>query len=127
MSDDMTLTTEELREMLEKATPGPWVVDADNDVVADGSGWMVADLLVLDGRPSQQDINNARLIAAAPALAAEVLALRAENERLRGVLERVKLASKAYAQDSQVSVEDQRYAHECTFRLASAALNTRER
>ena len=48
-------------------TPGAWRVDNDNDVVAK-LGYMIADLMVMDGKPTEEDRANARLIAAAPDL-----------------------------------------------------------
>ena len=95
---DMTLTTEELRETLEKATPGPWVCDVHTSgatiYTLRPAKWAGLDALEnawqaqfsQDGShktPLAEVQANAWLSSAAPDLAAEVLALRAENERLR--------------------------------------------
>jgi hypothetical protein len=92
------LTTDELRALLEAATPGPWIVEADR------SHYDTMTIVVAgDERQKPPPVNqmcvsvggfadiaeaeaNTALIAAAPSLAAEVLALREERERLRGAL-----------------------------------------
>jgi hypothetical protein len=76
------MTNEQIREMLEAATPGPWRDGQEGNIrvygpdgMAEHSG-LIAN--VFKGRA------NARLIAAAPDLAAEVLRLR---EALREIIE----------------------------------------
>ena len=93
----MTLTTEELREVLANATPWPWRIGSWQDNVF-GTGpkdeWLPICRVKRDDAPIEEsrDGFDACLIAAAPDLAAEVLALRAENERLR------ELAFQGYAE-----------------------------
>jgi hypothetical protein len=110
------MTSEDIREMLEAATPGPWRIGSWGDNVF-GTGpkdeWLTICRVKRDDAPIEEtrDAVDARLIAAAPDLAAEVLrlreqaafrdeadallahsrnaeleALRAEVERLRGSL-----------------------------------------
>jgi hypothetical protein len=77
LEDDMT--DDELRAMIEAATPGPWHVGKDPEVsiacgyFVGGGGFARADMT----GPGDKQGPNARLIAAAPDLAAEVLRLRA--------------------------------------------------
>jgi hypothetical protein len=89
------LTTDELRALVEAADAGPWVIDRGDDNEAwinAANGWHVC--CVYDrasdgsGEPQFDEAceANAALIAASPSLAAEVLALREERERLRGAL-----------------------------------------
>jgi hypothetical protein len=85
------MDSEELRDLLSKVTPGPWYLPIgvfDGNSVAipvhakdaeDGEDWEVAVVLPWAG-PGNATASNARLIAAAPDLAAEVLALRAERD-----------------------------------------------
>jgi len=76
------MTSEQIREMLEAATPGPWSTRPDpchydtmSDVVSIGPNLYAA----VGGKAQWQEQEaNARLIAAAPDLAAEVLRLRDE-------------------------------------------------
>lgn len=76
------LSDRELRELLEQATPGPWDADelfigSENYHVADAVDWRgftrASETVSYD---SVEFVTNARLIAAAPALAEEVLRLR---------------------------------------------------
>lgn len=72
------LTDDELRAMMDGATPGEWLSDGDNDVCAypdRESGEM--------GRMVAECMNepDARLIAAAPDLAREVLELRSREPK----------------------------------------------
>ena len=54
-------------------------------------------------------------------IAADTLRLLDEIERLRGVLERIETASRHWA-DYEAAPDAVHYAHECTARLARAAL-----
>lgn len=109
------LTTEELRELLEKATPGPWSdkgidaegicveTDGDNSVAFIGrkgkrplAAAVVYSALGLDRRLNA----NARLIAAAPDLAADRIRLEAENAALRTEVEKLRGALEYYADAS---------------------------
>lgn len=88
--------------MSEKHTPGPWFVDTDGDQTIDTHWGVVSkhnDLWVAacyrsgttprDEKSPEADAEakaNAALIARAPTLAAEVEALRAENDKLRAKL-----------------------------------------
>ena len=80
MSDHMS--DDELRRMIEAATPGPWMQGKDRpyDIMKDPTGEDVTLLIACVFVYSTDDPQwqaDARLIAHAPALAAEVLALRA--------------------------------------------------
>lgn len=87
------MTDEELRAMLDAATPGPWEatrkVHKSGTVSVRFSGENWADFARVWVRSSgcesanQEGEANARLIAAAPDLAAEVLRLRAELAALK--------------------------------------------
>lgn len=80
----MTISTEELQKLLDAATPGPWELDG---IAIAGSDHRMGDVCLM-GEPAQfpGDISaecdnweaNARLIAAAPDLAAELIAARAK-------------------------------------------------
>ena len=80
------MTTDEIKCLLDEATPGPWVIGTDDDGTAvetdDGAmfvvtnTWSIARINGYAG-PSDATPANARLIAAAPDLAVEVLRLRA--------------------------------------------------
>jgi hypothetical protein len=76
------MTDEEIRELLSKATPGPWTGAVDVDRVLDvigADGGHVAAIHTPEARPG-----DAGIIIAAPDLAAEVLRLQGENKRLNG-------------------------------------------
>jgi hypothetical protein len=87
------MTDEEIRDLLSKATPGPWSTDGLYVVWPKVSeGWLIADC----GTANSPDAapGNVALIAAAPDLAAEVLRqrtdlseARAEIAALRGLPE----------------------------------------
>ncbi len=105
------IDADELRKLLAEATPGPWhseekpagpeangikasigiwseflfrqaIEIADEEIDAEDEKWVAG----IWGVISDNDVANARLIAAAPDLAAEVLRLRAEVEKLRAAL-----------------------------------------
>ncbi len=91
MTDE--LTQQEIEAFLalaEKATPGPWIYEADE-------GWMDFSNLRVDFISVVDD--DGHFIAAsrtiAPRLARWVLELEAENEKLRGLLNRAGLPSRA--------------------------------
>ena len=107
----------DLREILAAATPGPWRVGPVDDTVvvaADGS-----EIAAIDGDYNEPDLwpmmeANARLIALAPDLAAEVLALRdqVETAYVRGfhdAQEKAKVEGKLVLIDSPeiVSLRDE--------------------
>jgi hypothetical protein len=87
------MTSEQIREILEAATPGPWTFDRTDDPWrgsidgasgTDRSWGMLAKVVVrMEGDVGDlpEGIANARLIAAAPDLAAEVLRLREQASR----------------------------------------------
>jgi hypothetical protein len=95
------LSNDKLRALVEASTPGPWIVEADR------SHYDTMTIVVAgDERQKPPPVNqmcvsvggfanvteaeaNTALIAAAPSLAAEVLALRAERDRLREALQTV--------------------------------------
>ena len=80
------MTTDELKALLAETTPGPWRYQRQNShdpqVTSDFGG--IADVggYVEPCPANKHDIANARLIAQAPALAAEVIALREREARL---------------------------------------------
>jgi hypothetical protein len=76
------ITNEKLRALVERSTPGPW--KAKGRTVYHASYGEVAFAQPNDYRGAPEP--TAVLIALAPSLAAEVLALREERERLRGAL-----------------------------------------
>jgi hypothetical protein len=89
------LSNDELRALVEAATPGPWHnVDGDiyDNTPADNIGIPLMRTERANYRSwgraltDEERQANAALIALAPSLAAEVLALREERERLRGAL-----------------------------------------
>lgn len=136
----MTIDTAKLRAetlaLIDGTTPGPWGAYGQS---VKANGWcdtFDGGVLVNIARANdaeQADYegrvwgfaglpdDNARLIAAAPTLAADTLRLLDEIERLRGVLERIETASRHWA-DYEAAPDAVHYAHECTARLARAAL-----
>jgi hypothetical protein len=64
---------EQIKQDREAGTPGPWKTDTEYDVTGP-MGWMVADMLVLDGNPSATEAANARRIARVPDMEARILA-----------------------------------------------------
>lgn len=73
-----------MSDILDGTTPGKWEVE-NNRVVSD-DGHDICYLVIHAGLERLSDVPNGKLIAAAPDLAAENAALRAENKRLRGAL-----------------------------------------
>lgn len=73
---------DDLKEILAAATPGPWDVDPHGVGDCMGDVWLGEDVRVCENATSE----DAHLIAMAPDLAAEVLRLRAEVERLTEAL-----------------------------------------
>lgn len=138
MTDLAKLRAETLA-LIDGTTPGPWSVFI-NDAGDKWTGWplsvyaeSITDKTITrpgghwpyewDAKTGQHEAcQNARLIAAAPALAADNLRLVDEIERLRGVLERIETASRHWA-DYEAAPDAVHYAHECTARLARAALS----
>lgn len=96
------MTDADLRALLDAATKGPWKTrrgfhdDEEEIYPAEVDGkkrpavgqW--AEFAVVSRRPAAERKANARLIAAAPDLAAEVLRLRAESARLRDAVDYAK-------------------------------------
>jgi len=96
MTDRPRISDEELRRLMDSATPGPWRLGADltavcthhggdDDFVKGGWAKTIAktSFPIPKWMDPKQSLPNGRLIAAAPDLAAEVLALRAELSALR--------------------------------------------
>lgn len=84
------MNAETLKELLANATPGPWMLGEEDDF--DGIPVLYADGMVpvanVPNEYSDRDGRaNATLIALAPELAADNIALQAEVERLREALE----------------------------------------
>jgi len=94
--DEHILTPEEVERLLEGTTPGPWnftrktykpywaTINCESGHVADVQFWRYG--------LSENDVQseaNARLIAAAPQIAADYLTLRAERDRLLAERERL--------------------------------------
>lgn len=83
-----------IRKLLDEATPGPWSLHATRRQMIthiSAGNWTdfasVCTRLVGDDDPDPEGLANARLIAAAPELAAEVLRLREQIERLHRDIE----------------------------------------
>lgn len=137
MTDLAKLRAETLA-LIAGTTPGPWRanatfihgkkyggmwVEAPELIRITGSGGSQSYTHVVTDIQAHDDNDaNARLIAAAPTLAADTLRLLDEIERLRGVLERIETASRHWA-DYEAAPDAVHYAHECTARLARAALS----
>jgi hypothetical protein len=79
------MKTDELKNLVEAATPGPWVQSMPDTT------WVMAGSLHVATIPRASDGDwspeNARLIAAAPDLAREVIALREAAEKLTETME----------------------------------------
>lgn len=76
MHNDLT----KLKELAERATPGPWTTDAAQSVIAESdqlnSGWVICECFGSDEKANREFIKNANPQA--------ILGLIAEVERLRG-------------------------------------------
>ena len=96
------MTTEQLEQMLAAATPGPWTVDAKDpsDVVVWASeseligniGHRVQPITVI----FDMDEANARLIAAAPTITAELIAARRKLEAAENLAHEMRGLAYAY-------------------------------
>lgn len=85
----MTPTTEQLKDLLAKVTPGEWRVDHSyqwpSKVRADppfNDRWICDASVMPSAKDQSHTLHNAHLIALAPTLAAEVVRLRARVEEL---------------------------------------------
>lgn len=88
----MTPTTDQLKDLMSKVTPGPWVSSTHGTQVLTGDSWnTICELRARkdftrarweDGRAASDDTANATLIALAPTLAAEVVRLRGDLDRI---------------------------------------------
>ena len=104
-----TPTTQDLRTMLDEACAsvnGPWIVTGDESTgfavsTCGGNGYSAA---------SDMCIEDARLIAAAPDLAAEVIRLREERDRLREGIEKVAIQIQRERDDSARLIPTRSYA-----------------
>ena len=138
MTLDLAKLRAETLALIDGTTPGPWWTDGEYDGSEMGCAIIAArtDAGPLPGNPtrgmvafSSAIINtqargceaNARLIAAAPTLAADTLRLLDEIERLREALRRIETASRHWAA-YEAAPDAVHYAHESTARLAHAAL-----
>ena len=75
----MSMTTEQVEKLLSDATPGPWAVHGDypwNLTVNSDPHTRICFLSHSNGLNDDRDFAKASLIAAAPELASEVIALR---------------------------------------------------
>lgn len=132
MTLDLAKLRAETLALIDGTTPGPWAISrytkthisAVSRPVCSAGGYSD------NSRPQDdvlaENVANARLIAAAPTLAADTLRLLDEIERLRGVLERIETASQHWA-DYEAAPDAVHYAHESTARLARAALSRENR
>ena len=94
------LGVEEIRRLLEAATPGPWEAESSHDYLDGVTTWRISGLERWRGLTNAvtfgEDEGTARLVAAAPALAAEALKLHEENGRLRDALHHVVIETGGY-------------------------------
>ena len=127
------MTDDELRKLLADATPGPWRDGQEGNVrvygpdgMAEHSG-LIAN--VFKGRA------NARLIAAAPDLAAEVLRLRETEAALRAEVERLREALRDIARqrttteldaEGEAGYADFEVGYDACVAVARAALGDKE-
>ena len=97
----MKITTEDLQKLLGEVTPGHWMVDYPNncDVVCDGLEIATTHPDVLSGLKPSGVVpqHNATLIAISPAIAREVIALRAAAEKLAEALRSIQLLSDCHS------------------------------
>ena len=85
------MSAEEARGLLEGATPGPWYNAGYPLRGMDGPEIMgPGDVLLATMENQPRDDANAAIIAAAPDLAATVVALSEERDRLRVILDRAR-------------------------------------
>lgn len=138
----MTLPSDELKDLLEKATPGPWSLCAhlSNPEVDEGCGCGYRGVVfgpehagyavcqpghepAPEGQegteppryPRETERNNARLIAAAPDLAAEVI-------RLREALEEMRIAKLNAFNDGRSACLDLLFPNNCRERFDICAI-----
>ena len=103
------MTTDELKALLAETTPAPW-----NWRLEDGPEWFLSPGVLkveggmTDGTPMGDAIDraNARLIALAPDLLAEVIALREQNARLVGALTPSIETKSAYMGEFSLDIPD---------------------
>jgi hypothetical protein len=90
----MTYTAEQLRTMLAAATPGPWrTAKRDMNRVIDAAGTCRICSTFSSVMREEIDEANAALIAAAPGLAAQLIATMAMQARLVGALQKLDRAA----------------------------------
>lgn len=79
------ITAKEAQRLLKGITPGPWRADGEpwNRIVWSSADNRVCFMAHTNGLDDARDITTSNLVAAAPDLARTVIALYAENERLR--------------------------------------------
>lgn len=110
-----TPDTDQLKDLLAKVTPGVWseITPSDNlwppRVFAEGSKF----ICMVDNSDDTQEqrINDARLIALAPELAAETIALRAQAARDKARIERLEAALRLLAGRSESLVHAHRHGN----------------
>lgn len=104
------MDSDAIRKLRDEATPGPWRVQRrysfishhdSNQVVWDVPKSTALSLVADTGGLTLSNTNDARLIAAAPDLAAEVLRLRAEVEDLISDIARGKAIESELATDNE--------------------------
>lgn len=85
-----TITREEAAALMEAATPGPWVVRGsvsyDGPTTSVRSGYAESSYPITGTLPSDRNVPDAALIAAAPTLAATVVALHDRIAELEATL-----------------------------------------
>jgi hypothetical protein len=114
------MTTDKLKKLVEAATPGPWVQSMPNTT------WVMAGSLHVATIPRASDGDwspqNARLIAAAPALAREVIALREAAGELADAAEQSYQAAHDYRVTSNAASAEASLRADQEFRTALATL-----
>ena len=84
------MTPDEIKRLIAEATPGPWMVGPVDDTVVSGADG--SEIAAIDGDYNEPDLwpimeANARLIAAAPDLATQVVRLTEALKNVMGIVD----------------------------------------
>ena len=108
MTLDLAKLRAETLALIDGTTPGPWWTDATDTARINGGDGRSVGAAHRCGRfigPDPVQAGNARLIAAAPKLAADNLRLMDEIERLRDVLSRIAVQKRSDELETALAVE----------------------